>query len=108
MQLVVVMAVKKAVSAATITFATTSMIFPFFIMFILSFASAQLMGVKGVKGVKGVLGRAKRQSRAKDICFATPIPSPRGITREITRENTREKTIVLNSFYSLYSFTYEN
>ena len=95
MQLVVVMAVRKAVSAATITFTATSMILPFFIMFILSFASAQLMGVKGVKGVK-------------DICFATPIPSPRGITREITRkitrENTREKTIVLNSFYSLNSF----
>ena len=33
MQLVVVMAVRKAVSAATITFTATSMILPFFIMF---------------------------------------------------------------------------
>ena len=33
MQLVVVMAVKKAVSAATITFTAISMILPFFIMF---------------------------------------------------------------------------
>ena len=33
MQLVVVMAVRKAVSAATATFANTSIIFPFFIMF---------------------------------------------------------------------------
>ena len=32
MQLVVVMAVKKAVSAATITFTATSMILPFFII----------------------------------------------------------------------------
>ena len=32
MQLVVVMAVRKAVSAATITFANTSMILPFFIV----------------------------------------------------------------------------
>ena len=32
MQLVVVMAVRKAVSAATITFTATSMILPFFII----------------------------------------------------------------------------
>ena len=53
MQLVVVMAVRKAVSAATITFTATSMILPFFIMVILSFVGARLMGVKGVWGVKG-------------------------------------------------------
>ena len=45
MQLVVVMAVRKAVSAATITFTATSMILPFFILsffhfFILSFLFA--------------------------------------------------------------------
>ena len=34
MQLVVVMAVRKAVSAATITFTATSIIFPYYISFI--------------------------------------------------------------------------